>query len=83
MSMTFAEWTDLVQHHDLTFAYSDDNSVWRNGQEVYDRIIEGAALFPREQVVAVWNAMVDSRLVPHARSTFYWYLNERGGISNG
>lgn len=72
MPMTFAEWCDLVRHHDLTFAYSDDNSVWRAGQAVYDRILSESEAFPRSDVITVWNDMVDSRLIPSARSTFYW-----------
>lgn len=74
MTMTFDEWCDLVEHHDLTYAYSDDNSCWRNGQAQYDIIIREAVNFPRGAVVAVWNAMVDSRLIPSARSTFYWHI---------
>jgi hypothetical protein len=72
MLMTFEEWSLLVKHHDLTYAYSDDNSVWRRGQASYNLIVSESASFPRSEVAAVWNTMVDSFLIPEARQPFYW-----------
>lgn len=73
MTMTFAEWSTLVRHHDLTFAYSDDNSVWRRGQAVLDLIRAESVNFPPADCARVWNEMVDSFLIPEARAPFYWH----------
>ena len=39
------EFAVMVNGHDLTYAYSDDGSVWRNGQYQENRIIEAASSF--------------------------------------
>jgi hypothetical protein len=71
-SMSFEEWCLLVKHHDLTYGYSDDNSVYQRGQAVYNLIVDASAQFPRADVVRIWNARVDSFLIPEARPQFYW-----------
>ncbi len=70
--MTFDEFTNLVNHHDLTFEYSNDHSVWLRGSAELAKIKAEAKNFPIEDVKRVWTAMVDKFLVPEARENFYW-----------
>lgn len=67
-----AEFRQLVNSHDLTYAYSDDGSVWRAGEAQYDRIRKLAKDIPAWEVACIWGAMVDRFLVPNARKNFYW-----------
>lgn len=66
------QFTKLVDSHDLTYAYSDDGSVWRRGCMQEDAIRALAKELPREDVERVWNSMVDRFLIPDARAPFYW-----------
>ncbi len=70
--MQLDEFEKLVNGHDLTYDYSDDGSVWRNGQAQYARIKEAAKQFPIEDVKRIWNAKVDRTLIEGHRETFYW-----------
>jgi hypothetical protein len=70
--MTIEEFKTLVCRHDLTYEYSDDGSVWRRGREQRAKIEAAAKNFPREEVVKIWNAEVDRKLIPDAREQFYW-----------
>lgn len=73
MPMSFEDWSKLVRAHDLTYAYSDDYSVYRRGQAQFDLIVQEAANFPRADVIRVWNTeLVDKFLIPEARNEFYW-----------
>lgn len=73
MPMTFEDWSKLVRAHDLTYAYSDDHSVWSNGQAQRDLIMREAVNFPLPDVIRVWNTeLVDKFLIPEARAEFYW-----------
>lgn len=74
--MTFDEWCTIVKHHDLTYAYSDDASVYSRGRSVYDLIMHESLSFPQEDCARVWNAMVDRFLIPEARAPFYWRYYE-------
>ena len=62
----------MVQHHDLTYAYSDDNRVWRAGEASLKAIKEAAKQFPKEVVVKIWNDMVDSKIIEGYREECYW-----------
>lgn len=70
--MKLEEFEALVNDHDLTYDYSDDGSVWRNGQAQYNRIKDAAKLLPIEDVKRIWNAKVDKVLIERARENFYW-----------
>jgi hypothetical protein len=72
--MDLAEFTNLVNAHDLTYDYSDDHRVWRNGQAQYDTIVEAAKQFPREEVVKIWNSMVRKSVVEECWNQFYWRI---------
>ncbi|WP_315792357.1 MULTISPECIES: hypothetical protein [unclassified Bradyrhizobium] len=58
--------------HDLTHGFADDGESWRRGCISEDRIRKAAENFSREDVERIWNAVVDTKLVPEARSQFYW-----------
>lgn len=83
MSMSFEDWSKLVRAHDLTYAYSDDFSVYRRGQAQFDLITSEATAFPPEDVCRVWNEMVAKFLVPDAHAMFQWHVNRHGSISPG
>ena len=70
--MDFAEFTDLVNRHDLTYSYSDDGRAYERGSREYAAIKDAAKQFPAEDVERVWNEMVDKSLIPEARAQFYW-----------
>lgn len=70
--MTLAELKELIDKHDLTFAYSDDGGVWRRGQAELHRIRQAAKDFPVEDVERIWNAKVDRTLIESVRGQFYW-----------
>ena len=48
--MTIEEFEKLVDDHDLTHSYSDDHSVWSNGNAQLKRIREAAKTLPIEDV---------------------------------
>jgi len=70
--MTLDEFEKLVNSHDLTYDYSDDGSVWRNGQAQYAKIMEASKLFPVEDVRRIWNAKCDKTLIADEAPRWYW-----------
>lgn len=70
--ITLEEFKTRVEQHDLTHEYSDDSRVWQAGANDYRAIVNLAEQLPRAEVVKIWNAVVDSKLVPAARSEYYW-----------
>jgi hypothetical protein len=68
--MTLEQFAKLVRDHDLTYAFSDDHSVWERGQRERDVIVAAAKDLPREEVVRIWNAEVDRKLSDG--TGFYW-----------
>ncbi len=77
--MTLEEFEQEVKHHDLTYSYSDDHSVWQRGSAHYAKIYEAAKSLPREEVERIWNARVDSYLIESARAQFYWRWPQESG----
>lgn len=69
---TLEDFERACVHHDLTYEYSDDGETWRRGGAQLYRIQEAAKKLPREDVERIWNAVVDTKLVPDARANFYW-----------
>jgi len=67
-----AEFTKLVNDHDLTYSYSDDGRVWQRGQNQRDKIVALAKEIDLETVRTIWNAKVDRTLVEGYREPFYW-----------
>lgn len=68
--MTLDEFEIMVSKHDLTYAYSDDPHWYRRGKQEREEILEAAKQFPREDVVRIWNEMVDRKLLDG--TGFYW-----------
>lgn len=68
--MTLDVFTKMVRQHDLTYNYSDDRSVRERGHNEYMAIVEWSKTLPREDVVRIWNAEVDRKLVDG--TGFYW-----------
>ena len=62
----------MVNDHDLTFIYSDSGGAWKRGQQELDAIKAMAKGLPHDQVVSIWNSMVDRRMAPGFREQFYW-----------
>jgi hypothetical protein len=48
----------LCENHDLTYDYSDDNSVYRQGDAQYKEIVQFAKVIPRDEAVRIWNEVV-------------------------
>lgn len=70
--MTLEEFESMVAAHDLTFEYSDDRDVWRAGCRSLDRINQAAKSLNRADVVRIWNAAVDRKIIEGQRDSFYW-----------
>lgn len=69
---TLAEFEAMVNGHDLTYQYSDDGSVWRRGQNEYDKIVAATLLLPIEDVKRIWNAKCDRTLVASEAPRWHW-----------
>ncbi len=69
---TLEEFEIACKAHDLTYSYSDDGRWWRAGLASHERIRKAAEQFLREDVERVWNAVVDTKVIPEAASQFYW-----------
>lgn len=69
---TLEQFAKMVRNHDLTYQYSDDARYWRAGEESMTNIRIAAKELPREEVVKIWNAEVDRKLVEGYREPFYW-----------
>lgn len=74
--MTLDEFTTLVNAHDLTYEYSDDPGVYRAGSAALSRIAAASVHFPPEDVVRIWNTMVDKFLIPEAAPQFYMHPDQ-------
>lgn len=70
--MTLDEFEILVSKHDLTFMYSDDPYWYHRGNQELAEIKAFGAFLPREDVVRIWNQMVDRKLAEGYRESFYW-----------
>ena len=76
---TLKEFKKMVRDHDLTYSYSDDHRCYTKGAAEYDKILKEAKTLPRADVVKIWNAVVDKKLMSFARSSFYWYISDTLG----
>jgi len=70
--MTLEEFAKLVAQHDLTYMYSDDGRCYSRGSRELYAIKQAAESFSRDEVVRIWNAEVDRKLVEDVRPEFYW-----------
>jgi hypothetical protein len=68
--MTESEFTRFVNAHDLSYVYSDDDSVYRRGMAQYREIVEAAKSLPN--AAAIWNANVDRKVRAGCREEYYW-----------
>ena len=68
----------LVERHDLTYSYSDDQRSWRRGEDSMKAILEMRDALIKEdpaneaKVVEIWNKNVDKCIVQNQRSQWYW-----------
>lgn len=67
------EFAELVDKHDLQYVYSDDHSVYTNGQAEYRKIFSLAKQIPENEARAIWNAAVDRKVKESQRHNYYWY----------
>tara|TARA_R110000803_G_scaffold149677_4_gene215122 strand:- start:1560 stop:1844 length:285 start_codon:yes stop_codon:yes gene_type:complete len=67
------EFAALVDAHDLTYAYSDDDRCYQKGRKS-ERELGNFARDNLSYAVAreVWNAAVERKLMPCGQSTFFW-----------
>ena len=76
-----AEFLAACIEHDLTHMYSDDGEVWRRGCRSLANVHRmGRALGSPERMKAIWDAVVDTKLVPSARGQFYWHDKSGGEL---
>lgn len=69
--MTLDEFEIMVSKHDLTYMYSDDPGCYARGSIELVVIKDAASkYFNREDVVRIWNEMVDRKLLDG--TGFYW-----------
>jgi len=70
--MSEADFRQACERHDLTYNYSDDARMWREGEAQYKAIKTMAAELPREVAVKIWNETVDKKILDGHRNNFYW-----------
>jgi hypothetical protein len=70
--MTEEKFRAMCEGHDVTYEMSDDNRSYTRGRDQRQAIDLAAVQLPRARAVAIWNAAVDTKLVPEARAMFYW-----------
>jgi hypothetical protein len=70
---TLDDFRDACARHDLTYHYSDDSRCYRAGDAEFKRIREASTKFPMADVERIWNEVVDQKMLPNARSQFYWH----------
>ena len=63
---------DAVDHHDVTFDYSDDSAVRRRGSDQLRLIREMAKSLPQDKVAEVWNAKMDYMFTKDEAPRWYW-----------
>jgi hypothetical protein len=68
--MTEQEFTRLVNAHDLSYVYSDEDSVYQRGKAQYAAIAEAAKSVPN--AAEIWNANIDRRVRAESRADYYW-----------
>lgn len=68
--MDSAIFRQMCERHDLTYQYSDDGESWRRGIASEDEIRKAAKLVPDH--AAIWNSVVDTKIVADHREPFYW-----------
>ena len=74
---TITEFQDLVENHDVTYAYSDDHRAYQKGHLEWVAIKKAAAdleaqSVPREVIAKVWNDVMDRTFRPGYAENFYW-----------
>lgn len=68
----------LVNQHDLTYSYSDDQRAWRRGADSIKAILAMKEALIKEdpaneaKVVEIWNKNVDKNISQNQRSQWYW-----------
>lgn len=72
--MTEEAFYELVKRHDLTYAHSDDHRIYERGRASLAKIEEAAKQLPPEVARRIWNEVVDLKLAPGTRESFYWML---------
>lgn len=77
MSETHIEtaFRNLCEAHDLTYAYSDDSSVYRKGKGKHDEIIAMAKQLDPASAARIWNEFVDQKIL-HDREYWYWSADD-------
>jgi hypothetical protein len=71
--MTPAEqFEEACRRHDLSFQHADDYAAWRAGNESLHAINRMADELGIEVAAPIWNRVVDTKLLPHARAEYYW-----------
>lgn len=67
-----AHFTALVNAHDLTYTYSDDDSVFRRGDAQYKAIKSMVPSVGEEVAKQIWNANVEKKMQPFVWDEFKW-----------
>ena len=62
----------LVEHHDLTYEYSDDMNVYRNGNKHYYKILAVAKCIDDTEAKNIWNSWVDKKIMQPYVEQYYW-----------
>lgn len=70
--MTESEFENMCKAHDLTYSFSDDQRVWRNGVNSYRKIRNAAKQLDTEVANKIWNRVVDQKINAEHVSQFYW-----------
>ena len=58
--------------HDLTYSYSDDGNVWRQGDQEFQLIKKARQELGDSVAVPIWNAAVDKKLNAPYNTQYHW-----------
>lgn len=67
-----ANFRESVERHDISFAMSDDHSVWKRGIAERKLLEAHAKLLAPGRAREIFNEIVDQQFSPQSRAMFYW-----------
>ena len=83
MTPSLEEFTRLVSQHDISYAFSDDHSVWSRGERAYSLICSMRdALIAQDannesRCIEIWNDNVRKKFVESVWKQFEWKAREK------
>lgn len=71
-NMTPERFEEMCRAHDLTYTYSDDHRVWKEGDMEYTLIGRAADVLGRAIAAPIWNKVVREKVSSPNNEQFLW-----------